>query len=180
MSLLPFRYQDTSISLTPGQRRQIWDALLDADMNSCYWRHLARRYYYYDLIVKAAVLSISSGTVLTWLAWLEVDWLWKALSVLAACLSATSLVLNFPARIEMMMEMVAKWTALMNAYENLWNALDTTPPENVLATYGELQATRVELTRAESRLPLSTRLVSRASREVRQSRGLSPKPQQRS
>ena len=173
MSLLPFRYQDTPMAgITPGQERQIWDSLLDADMNSCYWRHMARRYYYYDLGVKAAVLCISSGTVVTWLAWLQLDWLWKSLSVLAACFSAISLVLNFPSRTEMMMDVVGKWTASMNSYENLWNGRHAALRDDVLARYSELQTSQVELTRAESRLPHSRRLVRRAYNEVCESRGL--------
>jgi hypothetical protein len=178
--MLPLRNQPAAVSLTAGQRKQIWDSLLDADMNSRYWRCLARRYYYYDLAFKVAVLCSTSGAVVSWLSVLELVWLAKLLSVVAACLSGSLLVLNFPARTEVMMDLAGKWTALMHAHENLWNVVDATPPDSVLTKYAELQTTEVELTRTESRLPFSRRLVEQASDEVRRSRGLSPGQPQRS
>src|SRR5678816_2595594 len=91
MSLLPVRYQATPIvRLTAGQRRQLWDSLLDADMSARYWRHLARCYSRYDMILRAAVLCISSGAVMSLLLWLELGWVLRVLTVLTACLLYTS------------------------------------------------------------------------------------------
>jgi len=173
MSLLPVRYQATPIvRLTAGQRRQLWDSLLDADMSARYWRHLARCYSRYDMILRAAVLCISSGAVMSLLLWLELGWVLRVLTVLTACLSAISLVSNIASRTETMMDLAGKWTALMNAHENLWHVVDTGYPETVLTRYGELQTSEVELIRAECRLPFSERLVKRAYDEVCRSRGL--------
>lgn len=158
--------------MTPGQVRQIWDSLLDSDLNSRYWRHLARRYYYYDISVKIGLLCISSGTVIAWMNWLQLDWVWKTLSVFVACVSAGSLVLNLPSRAEAMTDLAGKWTALMNSYEHLWNSLLTSSHEIALAIYDDLKTSQVELTRSESRLPHSKRLIRTAYNEVCASRGL--------
>jgi hypothetical protein len=182
MGVLTLRNQDASMpSLTVGQRRQVWDSLLDADMSVRYWRHLASRYHRYDMSLKTAVLCFSSGAVVAFLMWLELGWLWKFLTVLTACLSAVSLVLNIPGRTEAMTELAGKWTALMHAHENLWNVVDITPAESVLTKYAELQRTEVELSRTECRLPSSIqRLKERAAGEVRRARGLPPREQRRS
>ena len=180
--MLPLRNQDASMpSLTVGQRRQVWDSLLDADMSVRYWRHLASRYHRYDMILKAAVLCFSSGAVVAFLSWMELGWLSKVLMVLTTCMSAVSLVLSIPSRTEAMTELVGKWTALMHAHESLWNVVDITPVENVLTKYAELQRTEVELTRTECRLPSSIqRLTERAAGDVRRARGLPPRQQSRS
>jgi hypothetical protein len=182
MGVLALRNQDASMpNLTVGQRKQVWDSLLDADMSVRYWRHLASRYHRYDMILKAAVLCFSSGAVVVFLTWLELAWLWKVLTVLTACLSAFSLVLNIPGRTEAMTELAGKWTALMHAYESLWNVVDIIAAESVLTKYAELQRTEVELSRTECRLPSSIqRLTKRVAGEVREARGLLPRQQSRS
>ena len=158
--------------MTPGQKRQVWDSLLDSDMNSRYWRYIARRYHYLEMALKILLLCISSGTVLAWIIWLNIQWLWKLLSVIAFVISGTLLVLNLPARTEAMVDLTGKWTALMNSYERLWDSLPTSTVETALARYDDLKATQVELTRFEGRLPNSKRLIRRAYNEVCASRGL--------
>jgi hypothetical protein len=158
--------------MTPGQQKQIWDSMLDADLSARYWRDLIKYDRRYDLGLRFAILCFSSAAVADWMGWLNIEWLSKTWPVLAIGSGVASSVLDFSGRIEKMTELVGKWTALMHSYENLLNAPPTSS-DSVISQLRDLQERHTELTQAESRLPNSKRSVKkRASREVCESRGL--------
>ena len=171
--LAPATVSPPSSGITPGQRRQIWDSLLDADLSARYWRRIIKRYQHYNLGILIAILCISSGATADLMGWLNVEWLSKTWPVLVTGLSVAMLALDFSGRIEKMTDLVGKWTGLMYSYENLWNALPQTSPEIVVSQMRDLQERHAELSRSESGFPDSIDSVKkRVSREVRDSRGL--------
>ena len=159
--------------MTTGQRKQIWDSMLDADLSACYWRRLIKLYQRCNFGIKIALLCFSSAAVADFMGWLNAEWLSKILPLLLTGLSIAPFVLNFSDRIEKMTELVGKWTALMHSCENLWCALPQASSDAVISQLYGLQERHAELSRSESGLPDSIDSVKKlAAREVCRSRGL--------
>ena len=101
-------------------RKQIWDSMLDADLNARYWSTLGRRYYLFDLGHKIFLAVMASGTVASWGFWGEFQMLWKVLSATAAVLGIALPIINWPKTMQRITDIRQKWLQIKVDYELLW------------------------------------------------------------
>jgi hypothetical protein len=89
-------------------RREIWNAMLDSDMNSRYWGFMGARYSNWDMTVKIVLAITASTTVAAWGIWSQYPIWWKALSGLSAILAAIQPVINLTKKAEAMAGVAAE------------------------------------------------------------------------
>src|SRR4051794_3079990 len=77
----------TGIAASEERRNALWNALLDAEMNTIYWTLMSRRYSQWDKYFKIGIAMATSGTVAAWGIWSAYPLGWKVLSA-AACVSS--------------------------------------------------------------------------------------------
>ncbi|MFZ2404243.1 MAG: hypothetical protein WAW41_03835 [Methylobacter sp.] len=154
-------------------RKAIWNSMLDADMNTRYWKYLVYRYSRRDTTLKIFLAVMTSGTVAGWGIWVELAYIWKMLSSLSALLAIALPILNYPKKIESMAELSGKWGELLFEYEDLWLEVDNNPSPNTLnKNYRKFRTTEKSLVKKETKLPTDKRLIDKCQIEVNKSRGL--------
>lgn len=106
-------------------REQIWISMLHADLNVEYWPLIAHRLSLKNKLVKIILALMSSGTVASWLIWLEYTALWQSLSAATALLSVAYPLLNYEKSIETCKDLVAKWAEVRQELEALWEEYES-------------------------------------------------------
>ncbi len=157
-------------------KKEVWDSLLDADMNVRYWTHLGTRYYNRDKYIKIFLAVMSSGAVASWGFWEQVDILWKILSGVSALIAIAVPILGWSSMIEKMARLKQQWTQIRSEYELLW--LDVRQREdqnNILEGYKKTKMSESEVSVHETNLPKDKKLLIECWEEVVASRGLSQK-----
>jgi len=153
--------------------REVWQRLLDADMNARFWGHMARRYQGIEKGALVAVAVLSSATVATWVADLYPG-AFKLLSILTAFVSVALPILNIARDVECMVELRVKWAGIRNQYQQLYDRALSLDEESIRAQLEQLSQRELDLEPLETRLPRSRKLVDASYLEVCRSRGLQP------
>ena len=157
-------------------RAYIWKLLLDADLNSRYWKELAERYSSREKKFKIFLAIMASGTVATWGIWDNIPILWKLLSGISAILSIALPILNYPEQIKQMSCLSGQWAELRIKYEQQWvkirNISDSNKIDKLVECYNDEQ---VKLEELESTLPKDVKLLKKCQSDVLASRGLKNK-----
>ena len=158
-------------------RKAVWDGLLGADFNKCYWNHLIRRYSNWDKYTKIFLALMSSSTVAGWGIWNEINIfgtdisLWKGLSAVSAVTAIALPILDWPKTISRMSDLVGKWSRIEYEYENLWLKLQNDSPINQVED--EYMRIRGEVAGLDDTgLPEDVKLNEQCRNEVLESRGL--------
>ena len=152
-------------------RKAVWDGLLGADFNKCYWNHLIRRYSKWDKYTKIFLVAMSSSTVASWSIWVEIDLLWKCLSAISAVTAIALPILDWPKTISRMSDLAGKWSRIEYEYENLWLELQGDSPINrVEEEYKRIRGEVAGLD--DTGLPEDVKLNEQCRNEVLESRGL--------
>src|SRR5262245_15867019 len=102
----------TSSELSAGDR-VIWRALLNADMNSRYWGHLARRYQMYDRVIGIFLAVMSASAVAAWVSVQGFTWAAQTLSMLTAGLAIARPLLQIDRTAQSAVELAAEWAAFL-------------------------------------------------------------------
>lgn len=148
--------------------------MLDADMNSRYWKYLVSRHHKIDRGLKVFLAIMSSGVVAGWGLGDAMPWLWKTLSCGSALVAISLPFLNHQKNIEQMSFLAGKWGALRIDYENLWLEFNNSPDSKTHnSTYKKIRQIESELQGKETKLPHDKKLLRYCFEEVIQSRGLS-------
>jgi len=156
------------------RRRNLWTALLDADMNERYWDCMARRLGKIDKGAKICVAVVSTGAAASLILTAGEPWMWKLLSAVAAAGNVSMTILDNRTQIEKMAAMKQTWAEFRVEYELLWAKREVlSEPE--FARFGELRKEETERTVEEAKLPKSNKLLCRAQADVLRSRGLGEK-----
>lgn len=154
-------------------KKDIWDAMLDADLNVRYWAHLSRRYYSWDKYSKIFLAAMSSGTVASWGFWSEIQIVWKILSAISALTAIALPLLNWPKMSEKMVGLKQKWTELRNDYELIWLALKKGKKDAELERdFKKIKEKETKVSQQEYNLPCDKKLLYICREEVLKSRGL--------
>ncbi len=154
-------------------RKDIWDSMLDADMNVRYWSKLGRRYNNMDQGHKIFLAIMSSGTVASWGIWSEIEIVWKILSGISALMAIALPILNWPKMIQSMVNVAQKWTQIKIDYENLWTDLNQGKNQAILVEeYKKAKQREAKASQEETNLPHKNKLLEQCVEEVLKSRGL--------
>jgi hypothetical protein len=147
--------------------------MLDADLNSRYWKYLGQRYENFDQYAKAFQALMASGTVGGWTFWASIPIFWKILSGVSAVLSIVLVALKFPDKIKQMSELSGKWSVLLIQYEDLLTKFDNQyKPEAVQKTFEDHRKMQASLIEREILLPDDKKLLNKCFEEVLTSRGM--------
>jgi hypothetical protein len=151
-------------------RVALWNALLDADMNVCYWSWISDRCTKWDQWLKFTVALTASGTVAAWSIWSQHPTGWKVLSAFA-CVASIGHPIFFPSeRLKRISALVATWKEVCMNYELLWEQ------DSDLGTsdsWKRFEATkRREANIDETTLPKDDKLIQKAYDYIRRKRGL--------
>jgi hypothetical protein len=80
----------SSPAVSSQRRVALWNAMLDADLNVCYWTWLSDRYSTLDKALRVIVAISASTTIAAWHFWAQFPLGWKTLSVVAGLISVIS------------------------------------------------------------------------------------------
>ncbi|MEW8183568.1 MAG: hypothetical protein AB2794_01085 [Candidatus Thiodiazotropha endolucinida] len=154
-------------------RKAVWDSMLDADMNSRYWKYLVDRYSKRETVLKIFLAIMASGTVAGWGIWEEYAIVWKGLSSGSALVAIALPILNYQKLIERFSELAGKWGELRIEYEDMWLEVKGQPDnQSLVKTYKKFRATEISLEKKESKMPNDKKLLKACFEEVKKSRGL--------
>jgi hypothetical protein len=151
----------------------VWSALLDADLNSRYWRLMALRHTRREKYAKIFLAVTASATVASWAVWEHVRPLWQGLSVVSAVVSVALPILDVPKDVKKMAEAQAEWTQLMHEYAELWEQRAALADADFSSKLKALRAREVKVSSETATLPSDdTGLAERCYAEVLKTRGL--------
>ena len=154
-------------------RKDIWDSMLDADMNVRYWAALGRRYYNRDIRYKIFLAAMTSGTVASWGIWSEIQILWKILSAFSALVAVALPILNWPKMIQSIGNVNQKWAQIKADYEVLWIELNNKKDQAILnEEFIKTKKKEAFASQQETNLPKNNKLLDECWEEVLKSRGL--------
>lgn len=153
--------------------RDTWASLLDADLNSRYWRFMALRYTRRESQAKIFLAATASATVASWTLWLELKLLWQSLSALSALTSVALPIIDAPRKVEIMIEAQTEWLSLMHGYEELWRMRESLSEKAFSSKLAEIKKREVEVSKTTAKLSSDDKLLAeRCYAEVVKSRGL--------
>ena len=155
-------------------KTEVWNAMLDADMNARYWHAILMRYYRRDKVGIIFLAVMTSGTVASWSIWVELELLWKILSAISALLAIALPIINWPKMIKKMAVLRGNWMEIKTQYEILWAKLNQKDhnANEILKVFEEIKKRESDACGEESELPCDKKLLRKCQNEVRQSRGL--------
>ncbi len=153
-----------------SQRRALWDAMLDADMNVCYWTFVCARYGKIDKVCRAVVAVSSSGTVAAWGFWSEYPLIWKGFSAIACLVSVIYPIVWPPDQIKKMSSLLGSWKQIATNYQLLWDRDSELTAPGSWKAFEKARNDQGKID--ESRLPFSKKLRSKATVDVRRKWGL--------
>jgi hypothetical protein len=152
-------------------RELVWNSLLTAQMNACYWNSLALRYNDREKWLKIFLAVTASSTVAGWTIWAHYDFLWKTLSGLSAIVAVALPILDYSGQVEKMTKLASKCAQLRVGYELLWAQFDSLSPQSILDAQGKLAQQEIELSDVQAALPDDRKLLEQCQNEVLKSRG---------
>lgn len=161
-------------------RKLAWKSILDADMNTRYWRYLTQRYVNWDRNIKIFLAVTSSGTVASWAIWNQIPYLWQILSGISALVAIISPIMNYQRVIDSTSDLSGKWWELMRQYETFWRRVESGKTnKTVEKEFTSVKAKEDDLVKKEAKLPQDMKLLRRCQAEVLHSRGLSKKEEEK-
>jgi hypothetical protein len=141
--------------ISADRRTVLWDAMLDAEMNSCYWDLVSARYAGLDLAFKIIIAIAASGTVAGWGLWAQYPDARKFFS--ADKLKRTS-------------KLVGSWKEIFIDYELLWYKDDDLEASESWTKFDSIKRREGKID--ESQLPRWNGMLEKAFRHVLAKRGL--------
>ncbi len=100
-------------------RTDIWESLLDAEMNEIYWNGEAQRYGSRDRFFAATAVIVSSGTVLALFA--SSPMVGKILASVASIVSIVHATFYHTGRLKQVASLAARWKEMAIEYRSLWS-----------------------------------------------------------
>jgi hypothetical protein len=154
-----------------SQRRiALWNAMLDADLNVCYWTWLSDRYSNLDKAFRFIVALSTSTTVAAWHFWAAFPSGWKSLSIVACLVSLGSPIFWPNEQVKRMNGLVGAWKQIANDYELLWDRDDELVTTGTWESFEKAKQQQSKID--ETNLPKSDKLRRKAQQAVRLKRGI--------
>jgi hypothetical protein len=154
----------------PHHRTALWNALLDADMNVCYWTWISDRCTRCDQWLKFIIALAASGTVAAWGIWSQYPAAWKVLSAVACIASVSHPVFFSSERLKRISGLVATWKEVYTDYDLLW---EQDSELSSMDSWKRFEVTKLrEGSIDETTLPKKKKLIDKAYEQVCRKRGL--------
>jgi hypothetical protein len=110
-----------SLSNTAGHRVELWNSMLDAEMNVYYWQTISAQLAAYDRGLKFFVFLTSSGTAIAaWTVWASYPGVWKLITGLSSVLAIYHYFFFSAERLKKSVALVAAWKEFSVNYRLLW------------------------------------------------------------
>jgi hypothetical protein len=152
------------------RRTLLWDSMLDAEMNSCYWDLVSSRYATVDLCFKIIIAVAASGTVAAWGIWSQYPGAWKTFSAVACLASLSHPYICSSERLKRTSKLVGTWKEVFVDYELLWyKDGDLQSPESY-TKFGAIKRREGKID--ETQLPKWKGMIEKAFRHVLEKRKL--------
>jgi hypothetical protein len=151
---------------------ELWNSLLDAEMNVRYWSSMCHRYARYDTWSRIFLAVTSSSTVASWEFWAHAPSIWKALSGVSAILAIVLAVLDLPKKVSRMSVLVSRWKQSQVDYAILWQSDHNLNSAQSRSKYNAVKHKEVANTADEQTLPYDKKLLDKCYDEVCAARGL--------
>jgi len=148
----------------------LWDAILDAEMNTCFWSLVSARYTKWDTYLKMIIAIAASGTVAGWSIWSQHPVAWKIFSAIACLASVTHPYVCSSDVLKRTSELVGTWKEVFIDYELLWYKDDVLEAEEPWKEFQDIK--RRESHIDETRLPKCKGLLKEAFQHVLEKRRL--------
>jgi hypothetical protein len=105
----------------PGHRTELWNSMLDAEMNVCYWQIICERLSGRDRNIKFFVFLTSSGTAIAaWTIWASHPELWKVITGISGIAAIYHNFFFSSERLRKSVALVAAWKEFAINYRLLW------------------------------------------------------------
>jgi hypothetical protein len=156
-------------------RTNIWESLLDAEMNVKYWGHVARRFVVREKGLKVILALTTSSVLLSLPLWQRFPSGPILMAIVNAGLAVSLPILNYSERIETMANLRGGWSQLSVEFDRLWQRAKKTKSnsnDDFENEFRLLKERTVQLNVMETRLPSDPALVRKCQQEVRRARGL--------
>lgn len=159
--------------MTTEYIQSTWKSLLDADLNTRYWRLMSLRYMRFEGHAKIFLAATASATVASWSLWADWKIVWQSLSVISALVSVALPIVDAARKVEVMNEAQTDWLRLMHDYEELWRLRTALTEKTFPNKLSALKLREVDISRKTAKLPSDDiKLANSCHDEVLKSRGL--------
>ncbi len=150
----------------------LWDTLLDAEMNSCYWAKISRKFLRNARWLKFAVAITSSGTAIAALSiWQTHPRAWQLVAVGSCLLSIYQSAIVPEDRIKKSAVLAATWKELATRYNLLWMSDRDLSSQVAVDDFSSMKNRESGLD--ETEFAVNRKLLYQSRDEVLKARGLS-------
>ena len=157
-----------------GIREEVWDSMLTADYNCCYWDRLAQRYYTRQKWAEIFLAITASSTVAAWGIWRHAELVWQVLSVFATLIAVILPILNFKKVIAATSDLLGVWIQIRGDYDMLWFDIEhnLVSPERAVDQFRKIKRKELDVERKLINLRDDEKLLEQCRQEVIQARGI--------
>jgi hypothetical protein len=154
-------------------RSEVWQRMLDAEMNDRYWRDRASDFAQREKGLKVFLAITSSATVAGWTVWHNVPIVWQILSGVSAVIAVALPILDYTSQVERASDLRSEWWDLAGEYRTLWVELNANLKAPISDRLRPLQGRETEMAKIESKyFKRDEALVKKSQRAVLVARGL--------
>ena len=155
----------------PDRRTVLWESLLDAEMNFCYWDLVSSRYSKLDTVFKIVIAIAASGTVAAWSIWSQYPAAWKVFSAIACLVSLLHPYVCSADQLKRTSKLAANWKEISIDYELLWYKDSQFESSDSWTKFAAIKKRESKID--ETQLPKWKGMLERAYRDVLEKRRLS-------
>lgn len=155
------------------KRIEMWEALLDAEMNEVYWHRETQRYGTQDRFVAVTAAILSSGTAVALFSGISASpILSKSVACLAGAVSIFHAKFFHSGRLKQLTTIATRWKEMAIEYKLLWSELED-GHEIDAKSWKEFEAiSRREKSIDESTFPIHNSRLKEAQDKIYEARGL--------
>jgi hypothetical protein len=160
-----------SLPTAVGHRVELWNSMLDAEMNVYYWQKVSARIASTDRNLKFLVFLTSSGTAIAaWTFWAVHPNVWKFITSTSSILAIYHNFFFSGERLKKSVALVAAWKEFATQYRLLWaDDPDLLPPK----LWKDFEATKKREAHVdESQFKPDKKLLKESQAAVRNARGI--------
>jgi hypothetical protein len=165
--------------LASQKRIDMWNALLDAEMNEVYWHREAQRYTTQDRFIAVAAAILSSSTVVALFSGVSASpIISRAVACLAGAVAISHAKFFHSARLKQLTTIATRWKEMAIEYQLLWSELDSNCEVDA-KTWREYEAiSRREKNIDESAFKIHDGRLKEAQARIYEARGLKDEQRQ--
>lgn len=157
--------------MTNELRKQLWNALLDAELSDLYYRKLGLKYLTFDKWLKMMITIASSGTVASWLLTNNMELIWKSMAILTPIIAIIHQILNWSDLVYKISEVRGKWIKIHRQYKILWiKFMNGLSEQTSLRNFEEILREEEWTKNLEFQIPFDQNLLDRCYNELKKVR----------